>query len=132
MLKLFDRVVLQKRCFFLYKSPLNDADVTDEELQTCFTAQMESVLNSRPLTTVSNDPNDEPVLTPNHFLIGQMGGGTAPDSTDDTAFNPRNRWRRIQELIRRVWQCWLREYLPHMALATSGVHNKRTSKTIQW
>ena len=71
-------------------------------------------MNSRPLTTVSDDPNDEPVLTPNHFLIGQMGGDTAPDSVDDTAFNPRNRWRRIQELIRRVWQHWLREYLPHI------------------
>lgn len=44
---------------------LQDADVTDEELQTCFTG-VESLLNSRPLTTISDDPNDEPVLTPNH------------------------------------------------------------------
>ena len=73
---------------------LNDADVTDEELQTCFIG-VESLLNSRPLTTVNDDPNDEPVLTPNHFLIGQMGGDTAPDSADDTAFNTRNRRRRI-------------------------------------
>ena len=43
-----------------------------------------------------------------------MGGDTAPDSVNDTAFNPRNRWRRIQELIRRVWQRWLKEYLPHI------------------
>jgi len=35
----------------------------DEELETCFIG-MESLLNSRPLTTVSDDPNDEPVLTP--------------------------------------------------------------------
>ena len=92
---------------------LNDADVTDEELQICF-IRVESLLNSRPLTTVVDDPNDEPVLTPNHFLIGQMGGDTAPDSVDGTTFNPRNRWRRIQELVQRVWQRWLREYLPHI------------------
>ena len=112
---------------------LNDADVTDEELQTCFIIiGVESQLNSRPLTTVSDDPNDEPVLTANHFLIGQMDGDTAPCSVDDTALNPRNRWRRIQELVQRVWQRWLREYLPHLALTTSGFHNKRTSKkTIQ-
>lgn len=58
---------------------LKDTDVTDEELQTCFIG-VESLLNSRPLTTVSDDPNDEPVLTPNHFLIGQMDGDIAPDS----------------------------------------------------
>ena len=67
-----------------------DADVTDEELQTCFIG-VGSLLNSRPLKTVSDDPNDEPVLAPNHFLIGQMGGDIAPDSVDDFAFSPRNR-----------------------------------------
>ena len=92
---------------------LQDADVTDEELQTCFTG-VESLLNSRPLTTISDDPNDEPVLTPNHFIIGQMGGDIVPDSVDMTEFNPRQQWRRIQELIRRVWQRWLREYLPYI------------------
>ena len=68
---------------------LKDTDVKDEELKTCFIG-VESLLNSRPLATVSDDPNDEPVLTPNHFLISQMGGDTAPDSVDDTAFNPQN------------------------------------------
>ena len=68
----------------------------------------------RPLTTISDDPNDEPVLTPNHFIIGQMGGDIVPDSVDTTEFNPRQRWRRIQELIRRVWQRWLKEYLPYI------------------
>ena len=62
---------------------LQDADVTDDELQTCFTG-VESLLNSRPLTTISDDPNDEPVLMPNHFIIGQMGGDIVPDSVDMT------------------------------------------------
>ena len=53
---------------------------------------MESLLNSRPLTTVSDDSNDEPVLTSNHFLIGQMGGDFVPESVDTTPFNPRKRW----------------------------------------
>ena len=52
---------------------LGGAEVIDEELETIFSG-VESLLNSRPLTTVSDDSNDEPVLTPNHFLIGQMGG----------------------------------------------------------
>ena len=92
---------------------LGDAEVNDEELETIFVG-VESLLNSRPLTTVSDDPNDGLVLTPNHFLIGQMGGDFVPESVDSTPFNLRKRWRRVQELTRHVWQRWMREYLPHI------------------
>ena len=63
---------------------------------------VESLLNSRPLSSVSGDVNDEPVLTPNHFLIGQMGGELVPETVDTTANNVRKRWRRLQELICKV------------------------------
>ena len=92
---------------------LKDADINDEELETTFIG-VESLTNSRPLTTVSDDPNDEPVLTPNHFLIGQMGGDFVPESVDTTAISPRRRWRRVQELTRHVWGRWMKEYLPHI------------------
>ena len=72
----------------------------------------ESLLSSRPLTTVSGDVNDETTLTQNHFLIAQMGGELAPDTVDTTTVSVRRRWRRIQELIHRVWNRWMREYLP--------------------
>ena len=92
---------------------LKEADINDEELQTTFVG-VESLMNSRPLTAVSEDPNDEPVLTPNHFLIGQMGGDFIPEGVDTTTFNPRRRWRRVQELTRHVWRRWMKEYLPHI------------------
>ena len=92
---------------------LPNADVNDEDLQTIFTG-VESLLNSRPLTTISDDPKDEVVLTPNHFLIGQMGGDMVPENVDTTVFNAKNRWRRIQELVRHVWKRWMKEYLPHI------------------
>ena len=92
---------------------LKEADINDEELETTFVG-VESLMNSRPLTAVIEDPNDEPVLTPNHFLIGQMGDDFIPESVDTTAFNPRRRWRRVQELTRHVWRRWMKEYLPHI------------------
>ena len=67
---------------------LKDVDINDEELQTTFNG-VESLMNSRPLAALSDDPKDEPVLTPNHFLIGQMGGDFVPESVDSTAFSPR-------------------------------------------
>ena len=41
-----------------------------------------------------------------------MGSELAPETVDTTANNVRKRWRRVQELIRKVWNRWMREYLP--------------------
>ena len=68
-------------------------------------------MNSRPLTYEGADPLDEPVLTPNHFLVGQQGGQLAPQVTDDIAFNPRNRWRLIQNRVKVFWKRWREEFL---------------------
>ena len=45
-----------------------------------------------------------------------MDGELAPDTIDTTAVNVRKRWRRVQELIRRVWSRWMREYLTSIGL----------------
>ena len=82
---------------------LGNADKTDEELITTFTGA-EALLNSRPLTYQSANPADIVPLTPNHFLHGQAGGVFAPDTVDTTSFSLRNRWRRLQELIRHFWK----------------------------
>ena len=34
---------------------------------------VETLLNFRPLPTLTTDANDEPVLTPNGFIVGQLG-----------------------------------------------------------
>ena len=86
-------------------------DVTDEELITVSTG-VESLLNSRPLTYQSSDPRDDVPLTPNHFLHGQMGGQFAPESVDTITFHPRQRWRKVQDIISRVWRRWLKECVP--------------------
>jgi hypothetical protein len=100
---------------------MGNSDVTDEELVTICTG-VEGLLNSRPLTYQSADPRDDVPLTPNHFLHGQMGGNFAPDSVDTTQFNPRKRWRKVQELISRVWDRWLKEFLPMLTPRSKWNH----------
>ena len=92
------------------KAIVGNARLTDDELQTAI-KEVEALMNSIPLTYEGADPRDEPVLTPNHFLVGQLGGQLAPQVTDDIAFHPRNRWRLIQNLVRVLWKRWREEYL---------------------
>ena len=76
---------------------IGNAGLTDDEPQTAI-KEVEALMNSRPLTYEGADPRDEPVLTPHHFLDGQLGGQLARQVTDDITFNPRNRWRLIKNL----------------------------------
>ena len=85
---------------------LGNADVTDEELMTAFTGA-EALINSRPLTYQSADPEDDIPLTPNHLIHGQIGGRFSPEVPDEIAYNPKKRWRGVQELIRHFWHHWL-------------------------
>ena len=64
------------------KAILSTADVTDEELQSAFIGA-EALIDSRPLTYQSADPTDDIPLTPNHFLVGQLGGKFSPEIIDD-------------------------------------------------
>ena len=89
---------------------VGNAGLNDDELQTTI-KEVEALMNSRPLSYEGTDPRDEPVLTPSHFLIGQLGGQLAPQETDELAFNPRNRWRLIQNLVKIFWKRWREEFL---------------------
>ena len=103
---------------------LKHADVTDEELQTAFCGA-EALINSRPLTYQSADHLDELPLTPNNFLHGQAGGTLAPELIDDQPFSLRQRWRRVQELIRHFWRRWMREFLPTLSTASKWFAERR-------
>ena len=87
--------------------------------------EVEGILNSRPLTYCSRDPNDEHVFTPNNFLHGQIGGQLAPRVIDDLAFNPRNRWRLTQDLISKCWKRLMKEYLSTLNTRNKWVEEKR-------
>lgn len=59
-----------RRMKFHFKRIVGNEQFTFEMLMTVL-AEIEAILNSRPLTPLSPDPNDLVALTPGHFLIGQ-------------------------------------------------------------
>ena len=103
---------------------LGNADINDEELLTAMIGA-EALTNSRPLTYQSANPSDDIPLTPNHFFHGQIGGQFAPTTVDETDYNPRKRWRLIQELLRHFLHRWLREWLPGLGERTKWSQQRR-------
>ena len=96
------------------KAIVGNSDVTDEELMTAFTGA-EALINSRPLTYQSANPQDDVPLTPNHLICGQLGGMFAPETSKEEAYCPLKRWRRVQELTRHFWKRWLQEWIPSLS-----------------
>lgn len=69
---------------------------------------------SRPLTSVSSDPQDLEALTPNHFLLGRSNPAFPLDIVTDKDLSSRKRWRHAQVMVQHFWKRWLCEYLPKL------------------
>ena len=70
-----------------------------------------SILNMRPITKQGQE-NDDVVLTPNHFLIGQLSGVVFPPRSDESkAFNLRDRYIFVVNLVNQFWRRFLKEML---------------------
>lgn len=83
---------------------------TFEEINT-FVIEIEAVLNSRPLTPISHDPNDLIVLTPGHFLIGDSLT-SLPELDFTSTPTPRlSRWQHLKKMRQDYWSRWYKEYL---------------------
>ena len=85
--------------------------MTDPQLHTVLT-EAESIINSRPLTRLSDDPFDLDALTPNHILLGMHKNWIAIAGTNEKDITSRKHWRQVQALQHHFWSRWTKEYLP--------------------
>lgn len=81
-----------------------------EELCTVL-CQIEATLNSRPLTSSSDDPNDMTAITPAHFLIGREFQAIAEPSYGNIKQGRLSRWQMLQGMREKFWQTWSVDYL---------------------
>ena len=58
--------------------------------------EVESLLNSRLLTNISDDVSDYEFLAHNHFLIGELTPNFLPGIFTDKEINLRCKWRSVQ------------------------------------
>ena len=85
---------------------------------------MESIVNSHPITAVSDDPEDCSALTPNHFLLQKATQLSPGVFVKEDSFS-RKRWRKVQFLADHYWKRWIREYLPTLQKRSKWVKSRR-------
>lgn len=88
------------------------ARMTDDILHTTMCV-VENVINSRPITKTSDDPNDCSALTPNHLLRLKCDANL-PWGDFHESDQYRKRWRQVQHLADVFWKKWLKQYLPDL------------------
>ncbi|XP_068674720.1 uncharacterized protein [Montipora foliosa] len=90
---------------------LKEQNLTEESLVTLM-CEVEAILNSRPLTKISDDPSDLQALTPNHLLLLRAGPSFPPGTFSREDQYTNKRWKQVQYLSDVFWKRWTREYLP--------------------
>lgn len=102
-----------KSCKYHLKRVMSKALLTFEEFYTTLT-QIEAVLNSRPLTPISSDPNDYDILSPAHFLIGRRLTSLPDSDFGQVIENRLSRFQRVQQLQQHFWKRWSKEYISEL------------------
>jgi hypothetical protein len=94
-----------------------------EQFQTVL-CKIEAILNSRPLTPLSEDPSDCSYLSPGHFLIGrpliakpELDLINAPKSRID-------RWNGLQQIQQQFWHAWYHDYLHQLQTRPIGFQSR--------
>ena len=100
-----------ERCL---KKCLGRSRLTHEEIITLL-AEIEAVINNRPLTFLYEEPGDQPV-TPNHSLFGRKLNFhvNTVNTTDKPDVNFSQRFKYISTVLQHYRQRWKSEYLTEL------------------
>ncbi|XP_017477897.1 PREDICTED: uncharacterized protein LOC108367720 [Rhagoletis zephyria] len=89
---------------------LANTKLTFGELSTV-AAEIEAILNSRPLSPLSSDPNDFGALTAGHFLVGDSLRGLPERSLEHKNISSLDHFERITSIKQRFWRRWSADYV---------------------
>lgn len=95
---------------FHLKRVIGDTLLTYEEMSTLL-AQVEAVLNSRPISPLTDDPDDINALTPGHFLTGGPTITIPEPSHKSVKHSHLSRWQLTRQILESSWTRWSKECL---------------------
>ena len=109
----------------IFQNLLGSQVLNDEDLLTLM-AEVESIINSRPLVPISfSDTSQEP-LTPNHLLLLRATPNLPPGLFCKEDCYSKRRWAQVQFMANQFWRGWLKEFLPNL-LSTKMVPSPKKS-----
>ncbi|XP_055842512.1 uncharacterized protein LOC129909456 [Episyrphus balteatus] len=90
---------------------------SDELLMSMMT-EIESIVNSRPLSYVPIDSESCEALTPNHLLVGYANQENLYQPCVDDGAAIKKNWLAAEKYAQTFWRRWVREYLPDLTRRT--------------
>lgn len=97
--RIFDSILLQEHVHLSH------------EVLCTYMCEVSAIINGRPLTPVSTDPDAPFLLTP-AMLLTQKGAMPPPPGDFSDKDLHQSQWRQVQALASTFWTRWRREYLP--------------------
>ena len=73
--------------------------------------EIESIVNNRLSTPLTNDPNDTKSLKPNHFLVARASPNERFIATTEQDRNLSAKSKATQAMKDIFWKKWIKEYL---------------------
>lgn len=77
-----------------------------------------NIVNSRPLTYVPLEHDDDDILTPNHFIMGTSNGLKPMIDIESDGPILRSKWMENQRLTEIFWTKFIKEFLPDLTRRT--------------
>ncbi|CAG9138228.1 unnamed protein product [Plutella xylostella] len=102
-----------RSCKYHLRRVVGNVNLTFEEFSTLL-AQIEAILNSRPLTPMSTDPTDFLPLSPAHFLVGRSLTSPLFDDYTDIPATRLSRYQRTEQIRQHFWSRWANEYISEL------------------
>lgn len=98
--------------------------LTYEELSTVL-VEIEACLNSRPVCTINDNPDEMEILTPGHFLVGDMLMAPMETRIQETRENRLTRWEICKKMRQEFWDIWSNEYISQLQKRTKWTSAKK-------
>ena len=96
----------------LIRSLVAEATLDEFDLLT-LVAEIERIINDRPITGLPSSPDDAATISPSMIISGNMCDSLPPD-TFVKADGFRRSWKKTQFLADVFWEKWLAQYLPSL------------------
>lgn len=90
----------------------------NDELLRGMLAEVENIINSRPLVYVPIEHENAEAITPNHLLVYSSNGMKPLATYDDSGIALKHNWLTSQQYADTFWRKWVKEYLPSLTLRT--------------